>query len=637
MARCCSWPLSDGQLTSIERATAMSDSPRKFTRLSFVKTFLLPALVSFLVPACALLFFVHAQSRFNTQAREDVLGQIRSDASLSPEDRENAIAYFNEHPFSELVKNENFAAGIDSEARFHYATFRWMIRLSALSIALGLAVFALVGLCVLFSLRSQQAQYVSLSIGWHALRIYGALQAVLQGILLVALSFWVTALWFELYSPKLVIFAAIAAALGVAVVVKAIFKRIDPTFSVEGTVIDGEANRPLKDALVAICQKVGTVPPDQVIVGIDDNFFVTEMPVTVNGETYHGRTLYVSLSLLKQMSGSEADAVLAHEMAHFSGNDTVYSKKISPLLVRYGHYLEALYQGGITRPIFYFMNCFRALYELSLGRLSRQREFRADRIAAEVTSPRDFAGAMLRIAAYSKFRGEVQQNLFKQEQVLATANISEQIEQGFQQFAVNFAAKHDFRELETSHPFDSHPPTLERLAAIGTPYAPQTFDAMLAVPGDGRWYARIEHAEQLEAQMWSEFEERFRSFHEQTLAYRFLPETDQEREIVVKAFPEVAILGTEGSLVVDHGGLNYPGWASRIDFGEITRFHIDDNKVLSIHFERNGKQKEKLKMRTFGHRQQDALDAINLYFGRYSSAVAYQEQKKQREACAGVA
>jgi hypothetical protein len=275
------------------------------------------------------------------------------------------------------------------------------------------------------------------------------------------------------------------------------------------------------------------------------------------------------------------------------------------------------------------MNCFRALYELSLGRLSRQREFRADRIAADVTSPGDFAGAMLRIAAYSKFRGAVQRNLFKQEQVLASANISEQIEQGFQQFAVNFASQHDFRELETSHPFDSHPPTLERLAAIGTPYAPEAFDALLAVPGDGRWYARIENADQLERQMWSEFEERFRSFHEQTLAYRFLPETDQEREIVVKAFPEVTILGTEGSLVVDHCGLTYPGWSSRIEFGEINRFQIDDSKVLSIHFERNGKQKEKLKMRTFAHRQQEALDAINLYFGRYSSAVAYQEQKKQ--------
>src|SRR5262249_11233445 len=151
-------------------------------------------------------------------------------------------------------------------------------------------------------------------------------------------------------------------------------------------------------------------------------------------KTYRGRTLFVSLSLLKQLQGSEADAVLAHEMAHFSGQDTLYSRKIGPLLNRYNHYLHALHEGGVTRPIYYFMLCFRALYQLSLSKQSRQREFRADRIAAETTSPRDVASALLRIVAYSKYRNDVEQDLFKQERVLETANVCERIEQGFRQY-----------------------------------------------------------------------------------------------------------------------------------------------------------------------------------------------------------
>ncbi|HEY3391997.1 MAG TPA: M48 family metallopeptidase, partial [Lacipirellulaceae bacterium] len=287
----------------------------------------------------------------------------------------------------------------------------------------------------------------------------------------------------------------------------------------------------------------GTAPPDQIIAGIDDNFFVTEHPVIVDGKTQCGRTLYVSLSLLRQMNGAEAASVLAHEMAHFSGEDTLYSKKISPLLVRYANYLEALYTAGVTRPIFYFMHCFRALFELSLSKLSRQREFRADRIAMEVTSPRDFSGAMLRIAAYSKFRNKVQEELFMQERALQAANISQQIGEGFQRFARRFASEHDAAELAIAHPFDTHPPMVERLSAVGVRLTPQYAEEMLATPGDGRWFLTIDKAQEIEHEQWQAFENEFRQYHEETLAYRFFPETEEERAIVAKAFPQVFFQG----------------------------------------------------------------------------------------------
>src|SRR5690606_26876528 len=105
--------------------------------------------------------------------------------------------------------------------------------------------------------------------------------------------------------------------------------------------------------------------------------------------------------------GREADAVLLHELAHFSGEDTLYSQRISPLLMRFQNYLEGLYAGVVARPVFYFAVLFRALYEISLGKLSREREFRADRLAAERTSPQDMAHALLRITAYSQYRASV--------------------------------------------------------------------------------------------------------------------------------------------------------------------------------------------------------------------------------------
>jgi Zn-dependent protease with chaperone function len=465
-------------------------------------------------------------------------------------------------------------------------------------------------------------------VGWHVLRIYGALQAAVQGILLVALSFWVTALWFNFYSLKLILIAGFLALAAVCVVIAAIFRRVKDDFTVAGRVLAKDEAAPIWDELRRICTRVGTDPPDQIIAGIDDNFFVTEHPVIVGDKTYHGRTLFVSLSLLKQLQGGESDAVLAHEMAHFSGQDTLYSRKIAPLLNRFDHYLYALYKGGVTRPIYYFMMCFRALYQLSLGRLSRQREFRADRISLETTSARDVAGALLRTVAYSKYRQSVEQDLFKQERALETANVCERIEQGFRQYAACFVSGPDIGQLAPAHPFDSHPPLAQRLEAIGVPLESSDTQTLLAAASDGRWYEYIPNAEQMEKEQWHQYEEQFRQYHEQSLPYRFLPESAEEYEIVVKAFPPLTFAGSKGVLTLDHEKMAFDQWPEAIRYAEITNLSLDNDRVLKVSYQRQGKHAQSLKMSKFAQ-QQEVLNAIQRYYGRYLAAAAYQKQKKQ--------
>ncbi|HEV7998437.1 MAG TPA: M48 family metallopeptidase [Planctomycetaceae bacterium] len=613
----------------------MSAAKPGFSSMGFAKTFLLPCLLIFLVPVAGFAFFLHAQDTFDAQGRETVLKQIRAD-NLAPAERDKAIEFFTKVPMSQLMKNDRFAAQFDWWTRFNFATFRWMIRGAVLSILSSVLVFALVGVCVLLSLSSQRSQYLSLSIGWQVLRLYAAFQTVVQGILVLALSYWVTALWFNRFYPKLILMAGLLALIGVALVVGEIFRRIDVTCDVEGTPLDREGNGRFFDELEAICRKVGTAPPDQVIVGIDDNFFVTEVPVRVGEKTLNGRTLFASLSLLKQLHVSEADGVLSHELAHFSGDDTFYSKKTAPLLEGYQRYLRALYNGGIGRLVFYFMNFFRALFEFSLGKVRRQREFRADRIASEVTTPRDMAAALLRTTAYSKFRHEVQLKLFKEERVLESANIAEQLAEGFQTYTVKFAAEHDIGELRASHPFDSHPSLADRLEAVGVPLSADTARSLLIQQGDGGWYRMIARAEEIERQQWGDFESKFRSMHEASLAYRFLPETEEELAIVVKAFPAVTLQGKAGSLVLDHQQLHFSDWPKPIEYREITGCSVDHGTLL-IQYQRDGKQKQKLKLNAFSAPQQEVLNAINHYWSRYQRAIAYQAQKRSEQASAGQA
>lgn len=605
----------------------MSQNAQAVPKFRFLTSFVLPALLVFLVPVLSYFFFHHAQDRFDDQIRTAIIEQIRADRTLTEEKRAQLIAFFTETPFSQLLDNEQLAQALPTETRFHYATFRWMMWLAIGSVLASFAVFVVAGICVALSLHSQFVQYLSLSVGWYVLRLFGAAQVALQGILLVALSYWVTALWFHFYSIKLILVVGIMAVMAVCVVIAAIFRRIKENFVVEGQVIAPDTAGPVWSELRRICEKVGTEPPDQIIVGIDDNFFVSEQPVTVGGQTYHGRTLFVSLSLLKQLQGSEAEAVLAHEMAHFSGQDTLYSRKIAPLLTRYDHYLAALHSGGVTRPVFYFMLCFRALYQLSLGKRSRQREFRADQIAVETTSARAVAGALLRTVAYSKYRKDVEQDFFKQERTLESANVCERIEQGFRQYAACFASSPDIGQLAPAHPFDSHPPLSQRLEAIGIPLESPDAQALLASGGDGRWYHFVPLAQQVEQTQWQEFEERFRQYHAQSLPYRFLPETAEELAIVVQAFPPLTFAGSQGELALDHEKIAFTKWPDPIHFAEITNLAVDDNHVLRISYQRQGKHSQSIKLAKFAYHQQ-VLDLIGSYYGRYRAAVEYQQRKR---------
>ena len=611
----------------------MSASTSDFTRISFIRTFVVPALLVFLIPGLAFAFFRYVQGRYDAMALESILKEINNDPNLSPEDRSKAIVFFKEHPFSELVRQPDNPMKAEGQTAWDFATFHWMLQISWWCILSGLALIVLVGLCVFTSTYSQQALHWSMSLGWNVLRVFGAFQTAAQGTLLVAMSFWVPAFFTERFSVKLIFVVGLLALGGVGAVIMAIFRRTDASCHVAGNVVDSNSSPRLWQALRKICEQVGTPPPDQVIVGIDDNFFVTEMPVQLNGQsTLRGRTLFVSLSLLKQMTQAEADAVMAHEMAHFSGNDTLFSKKISPLLIRFGNYLQALYDNPIARPLFYFMSCFRALFELTLQKHSRDREFRADKIACDITSPQALAGGLLRIIAYSNYRNQVQNELFGQEKAMEAANVSGRVEEGFKDFALAFAAKTELGDLKTTHPFDTHPSIEQRLSAVNLSLEDENVRLLCATPGEGAWYHLIDDAERLEGDQWREFEENFRKVHEQSLAYRFLPETEVEKEVVVKAFPAVTYECKKGQLSMDHEQVMFSKWKRPLLFSQITGLTLHENSQILVQYKIDKVGQETIPYSAFGADKQRLLDDVGRYYYRYTAAKAYQASKQQAAA-----
>ena len=143
----------------------------------------------------------------------------------------------------------------------------------------------------------------------------------------------------------------IAAVVAVFVVIRAFFHKLDDKLEVAGEPLERAKSPELWRRIDALSQRLGTQPPQQILGGIDNNFFVTEHPVHIEQRVFQGRSLFVSLSLLKRLSKQEADAILAHELAHFSGGDTEYSKRLAPLLSRYASYMALLYGSALSRPV----------------------------------------------------------------------------------------------------------------------------------------------------------------------------------------------------------------------------------------------------------------------------------------------
>jgi Zn-dependent protease with chaperone function len=608
-----------------------------FTKASFARTYLLPALLLFALPAVGRWFAGHAAGRYDAELLAAVEPRIQSSPELTAEQKEEVRAFYRTLPPSVVcgLESPELAEYRKSlgEACEDLRQFGWIRDLSTGSIVLGLVSALVVVLSALASFISRPLQYASFVVGWNALKVAGALQTLLQGALAVFLSYWMTAIWFERYYPKLILMVGVLAAVGVFHVITAIFRKPDAGLDMEGECIEETSAPELWVRIRELCAQLGTAPPDHLVAGIDDNFFVTEGEVRVGDRTLSGRTLYVSLSLLRILQRSEADAVLAHEMAHFSGGDTTHSKKLSPLLVRFSQYLGALYNGGITRPIFYFMLAYQGLFSLSLGRSNRARELEADAVAARTTSARDIARSLVKVGAYASYRGRVEKALFEKNEQHAQLGIAERVAQGFNGYAQSEALHFDLHGAVTPHPFDSHPPLQERLAHVGVTLAPDELKGWLLEPCESSWCQAITGCAQLEQQLWAAYEARFAQAHDLMLAYRYEPANDDERRHVEKHFPALTFAGKEAGTQVelDFKKVSCAGWDEPLAFADLKEAKVEERmfkKYLDLRMMGGGLFGGTRSICLSKLEQPDALlEAFNRYYGRHLTMVKHRAER----------
>jgi Zn-dependent protease with chaperone function len=602
---------------------------------AFFSSHVLPALFVFLIPAFSAWFFSFAEARSDRSALAQVEGLIARSKNIPDADKPKLVDYYRRHPVSEILASDNpktaASRTLFAPAKTRYAVLRWMKRIAWICLGTIVATFVVVGLSVAVSLRSQSAQYYALRVGWPVLRTSAAIQVLGQGALAVALSFWVTVILTESYYMKLILMISLLALAAVVALLKAVFAKLDDRFEVNGEMVSEMDAASLWSRVREIAARLNTPAPDRIVVGVVPSFFVTEHPVTVGSEVHHGRTLYLSLPMLKVLAVDEADAVLGHELAHFSGQDTLWSEKISPLTQKFALYLEAL-ANGMSLIVAHFMHVFWKLYGLSIRRLSRVREFRADRIGADLVSADAMKRALIKITCYCEYRAKTEEGIFEKLRVDRELNLPMQLEQGYPAFLSGFAENGESIQERVPHPFDTHPTLTNRLAQLG--FEPQTalHDPELREPAANSWYHAIASAPDLEQRLWTERQQALQSLHSVTLAWRLMPTDEEQMAVVREHFPPVVFRKKDGSeATLEFDRIQLPGSATPIFFDDIVHVVLDDSwgqKRLTLFHKQEGKRKHartRFYPAKFKGEKGDLLAGFSHYFSRHKTAEAATE------------
>lgn len=528
------------------------------------------------VPGITWVFSAHVQKTWDREFLESVEGDMRK-ANVALAEREQVLARFAANPPSTICGNSDPTMA-EYRARAcetwgYQWQFYWAHKVAQLMLAGGVVLAVLIVLLCLAAQRGRDVQYRSLMLGRRLLSWSGSIEVVVQNAMLAWLSFWLTAWFFHMYSIKLVAITGIAAGAAALLAVTQIFARPKWKFEVDGELVREQDAPALWQRVRSLAQMLGTAPPRQIIGGIDTNFFVTESEITLGNETIEGRTLFVSLPLLRVLDQREADAVLAHELAHFSGGDTANSAKLGPALSQFDGYLGAMRGNLMTLIAFYPLALYRTALELGLMRDSREREFLADRAAAQAVAGRPLISALIKISAYGNYRGHIEEELFQRgDRHEGQIGIASYVAQGLKPFAYSEKFQDAMQGASVPHPFDSHPKLSERMENVSSPIPSNLFGAVVATEVTNSWHSEILTAEAIEGRLWNAYESRFAKVHEHTLAYRYRPSNDAEREHVLKYFPSRDF----GSITVAYDGITVHADQASFSWDQVRNMNYED-------------------------------------------------------------
>ena len=253
----------------------------------------------------------------------------------------------------------------------------------------------------------------------------------------------------------------------------------------------------LFEEIERIAREAGQPLPDKVYLVGDVNAFVAQHGgwMGLGGK----RVMGIGLGLLASFDVDEARSVMAHEFGHFTGGDTA----LGPWIHRTRSALERTLRNlkasqeridwGLAASVLWIarqpFQGFWVLFMRSTQAVSRNQEFAADRLAARLAGRDAAHSALARLD-----RASLAYDSFVQSEYLPLLGSGHRapLVVGYARFLESpqrlerlDALLAESRRKRRPHPYDSHPPTADRLRALE------------ALPEDGRAHGAREPAREL--------------------------------------------------------------------------------------------------------------------------------------------
>jgi Zn-dependent protease with chaperone function len=438
---------------------------QKLFRAVFWKTLLLPVML--------LIFFAAAPAWYSSQLHSEFRQQIAKSQEIPDADKADRIAFFDKlnlenfcfHPPAGLQDLHDDFEKNDICGTFGLLWWAWLFSVVLVAV-LGVTMLSI--WCLnLGAKKSPESLLRNYRLGWRIAMSAALIKLVLLIPLLAYGTFEFTVLLMNEYFIKLLFVIVVGGAVAFWASLKVLFKKVPLEFH-EGMSreITPEDAPEMWGAIRRAADVVQATPPDRVIVGVQLNFFVTELAVTTDTTRVTGRTLFLSYPLLKQLSPDEVLAIIGHELGHFKGDDTRMTREFYPLRLKVNETIANLANAGwVAMPSSGVLAFFNLMFEKAIQEHSRRREFLADQVGASLATPQTTARALVKFSVLAEAFGR----MLRQSDSSQTQNpmaiswrsfISEKILPADPFWTM-------LAEEKVPHPLDSHPPLQDRLEALG--------------------------------------------------------------------------------------------------------------------------------------------------------------------------
>jgi len=252
---------------------------------------------------------------------------------------------------------------------------------------------------------------------------------------------------------------------GAAVILWSIVPR-RARFVAPGPRIDLSAHPLLLEQLTEVSARVGERLPSEVYVDLQMNAGVLRRGGLLGIGSR--RVIVLGLPLMQLLTVSEMRAVLAHEFGHYRGGDTA----IGPWVYRTRESIVRTIQhvGRFSSLLHLPFRWYAILFLRISQAVSRSQEFAADRLAAAAVGANAVASALSKLA-----EGDLALEVYWQREFVPVVNagLRPPMVDGFAHFLGQQPIREQVHRIvsersatATPNPYDSHPATSDRIAAL---------------------------------------------------------------------------------------------------------------------------------------------------------------------------